>query len=405
MHGSEPKTRHPGREQGFALILGLLFTIIVLGVTFAGTLVLKAHQVKTRTNFVTHGQAANFAKSGLIEALGWMRKQSSQPVLALEPQLDLLAVPAITDTIEPDIGIVREFQINGQVWGRYEVWKDWPTDPDPSRLAWRNQFRCEDISAFRGEPNGTVWRLTSIGYVFRRVNPAVAFRVQPNQVLGQEIVEVEVRRLALSPPGQAALCVRNGGTCLVRTKGRVLGGDAGAGIYYRLGNGTPSVSGTGATVTGTPAQSAATVYDDSLDAVFGLTLDELRAVANYVITNAADFPSPVPQNTLVVCEVPVTFTDERPLRGTGVVVCLSDLTVDPSSYSSFNGLLYVGGNLVLREPSEITGATIVGGTVLVQGSADLAILSYDDGILNILRNEVGSYRLASAFSHSRRQRF
>jgi hypothetical protein len=334
-----------------------------------------------------------------------MRKQPTQPVLAFEPQLDLLANPMILDTIDPDIGIAREFQISGQIWGRYELWKDWPADPDPARLAWREQFRCEDVSAFRGEPNGTVWRLTSIGYVFRRVNGALAFNAQPNQVLGQEIVEVEIRRLALNPPGQAALCVRTGGTCLIRTKGRVLGGSAGAGIYYRLGTGTPSVSGTGASVTGTPAMAAATVYDDSLEAVFGVTLEELRAMANYVVGSATDFPSPVPRNTLVVCEVPVTFTDVRPLKGTGVVVCLGDVTVDPSSYSSFNGLLYVGGNLVLREPVEVTGAAVVGGAVLVQGSADTASISYDDGVLNMLRTELGSYRLSSAFAHPRRQRF
>jgi hypothetical protein len=185
----------------------------------------------------------------------------------------------------------------------------------------------------------------------------------------------------------------------------VLGGSAGAGIYYRLGTGTPSVSGAGASVTGTPALSAATVYDDSLEAVFGVTVEELRAMANYVISNAADFPSPVPRNTLVVCEVPVTFDDVRPLRGTGVVVCLGDVTVDPSSYSGFNGLLYVSGNLVLREPSEINGATVVGGTVLLQGSADTSSLIYDDGILNMLRGELGSYRLSGAFAHPRRQRF
>ena len=34
-----------------------------------------------------HGQSVQFAKSGLIEALGWLRKQTSQPVTAFEPVL------------------------------------------------------------------------------------------------------------------------------------------------------------------------------------------------------------------------------------------------------------------------------------------------------------------------------
>jgi hypothetical protein len=404
-----PRPRSHGdehaHERGYALILGLLFAIVVVGLTVAGASVLKAHRTKTRTNFVTHGQAAMFARSGLIEALAWLRKQASQPVLAFAPELDPGATPPVVDTIDPDIGIVREFQISGSVWGRYEVWKDWPGDPDAARLLWREQFRCQDISAFRGEPDGSLWKLVCIGYVYRRADPGAAFDVEPNQVLGRETMEVEVRRLAINPPGQSALCTRNGGTCIVQTKGRILGGSTGAGVYYRSGTGTPSVSGTGASITGTPPTSAATVYDDTLRTVFGVGLEELRAVANYVVTDAAQFPSPVPANTIIVCEVPVTFTDTRPLLGTAVVICLDDVTVEANSNSTFNGMLYVGGDFVLRAPSEIAGATVVAGSVLVVGSADTASITFDDMVLDLLRLEIGSYRLSSSFAYSRRQRY
>jgi hypothetical protein len=392
-------------ERGYALILGLMFAVVVVGLTVAGSSALKAHRSKTKTNFVTHGQASMFARSGLIEALGWLRKQSAQPVTSFLPQLDTGAEPPILDTIDPDIGIVREFQISGPVWGRYEVWKDWPADPDPVRLAWREQFRCLDVAAARGESAGLVWKLVCIGYVYRRVDPAVAFAVDPNQVLGRETLEVEVRRIALSPPGQAALCVDTGGTCAVGTKGRVIGGSLGAGIYYPTGTGTPTLAGSGSSITGTPPLSAATAYDGSLEAIFGVDLDELRTVANHVVTHQSQFPSPVPPNTIVICEVPITFTALCPLRGTGVVVCLADVTVEEDSYSSFNGLFWVGGDLVLREPSEITGVTIVGGSVDISGSADTASLTYDDGILDQLRQEITSYRLSSSFAYPRRQRF
>ncbi|MEO6595405.1 MAG: hypothetical protein ABIP94_11695, partial [Planctomycetota bacterium] len=163
-------------ERGVALILAILFTIIVVGITVTGSLILRAHQSKTKVNFVARGQAVQFSKSGLIEALGWLRKQTAQPVTDFEPQLNTGVSPPILDTINPIVGIAREFQITNSVWGRYEVWKDWAADPDPVRLAWRNQMQCEDISSMRGNLSpGSVWRLRSLGYVFRRLDSTVPF--------------------------------------------------------------------------------------------------------------------------------------------------------------------------------------------------------------------------------------
>src|SRR5262249_6074810 len=117
-------------ERGIALVFALFFTIIALGVTIAGTLFMRANRERLETAFASHGQAVEFARSGLVEALGWFRKQTAQPVTAFQPQLDETARPPVLDTSEPDVGIVREFQISGSLWGRYEVWKDWPADPD-----------------------------------------------------------------------------------------------------------------------------------------------------------------------------------------------------------------------------------------------------------------------------------
>lgn len=390
---------HPrrGAESGVALVLGILFTIIVVGITISGSLILKAHQTKTKTSFVSHGQSVQFARSGLTEALGWFRKQTAQPVLDFEPRLDTSATPQILDTIDTDVGIVREFEITDTVWGRYEVWKDWPGDPDPDRLAWRDQMRVVDLSAERGNLSpGSVWKIRSMGYVFRLVDPSVPFDQAPNQVLGQELLEVEARRLALQPPGQAALCTRAGGTCRVLTRGRVQGNTAGAGIFYRQGTGNPTVSGTGASVTG--GMSASATYADDAVSVFGVSMEELKPMADYVVGTASEFPTPVPIDTVVVSEVPMTFDASRPLSGTGVVVILGNCTVSPGSYSSFSGLLYVQGNFTLREPSEIQGAVVVTGSVTIQGASDYVTISYDDEILNHLRRELGTYRLSSAIA-------
>lgn len=384
-------------ERGVALILAILFTIIVVGITVTGTLILHTHQTKTKLGFVARGQAVQFAKSGLIEALGWCRKQTSQPVTTFAPVLDTGSTPPVLETIDPVIGLVREFEITDSVWGRYEVWRQWDADPDTTRLAWRTQMQCQDVSDMRGNLSpGSIWRIRSLGYVFRRVDPNVAFDVAPNQVLGREMAEVEARRLALQPPGQAALCARTGSTTSVLTRGRLIGGSVAAGLYYLNGTGTPTVSGTGASVTGTPGQSAATTYSDTFEAVFGVSQTELAAMADYVVTASGDFPSPVPVDTLVLSTVGMTFTATQPLKGTGVVAIVGNTTISQGSYSAFSGLLYVQGNLTIREPSEIQGAVVCTGTITVQGNSDYATITYDDAILTHLRQELGTYRLSSA---------
>jgi hypothetical protein len=227
----------------------------------------------------------------------------------------------------------------------------------------------------------------------------VAFDTAPNYILGQEMAEVEARRLALLPPGQAALCTRNGGTTSMLTRGRLIGDAVTAGIFYLTGTGTPTVSGTGASISSTQlATPPTTPYDDSFEAVFGVSQTELSAMADYLVTTAADFPSPVPVDTLVMSTVGMTFTAAKPLRGTGVVVIVGDTTISQGSYSAFSGLLYVQGNLTMREPSEVQGAVVVTGSVTLQGASDYATITYDDAILAHLRQELGTYRLSSAIA-------
>src|SRR5262245_33563894 len=291
-------------ERGVALLFALFFAIIALGLTVAGTIFVRAHKEHTLAAFASHGQAVEFARSGLVEALGWFRKQTAQPVTGFQPQLDDAAHPPVLDTAEPDVGIVREFQISGSLWGRYEVWKDWPADPDATRLAFRNIVRCQDISDERGHLSpGSVWRLRSVGYVYRRNDDAVPYNQQPNRVIAKEVVETEIRRLALQPPGPAALCTRRGATCRVLTRGRVLGGSRGTGISYQLSGGTaPSVSGTGSQVTGVQRMAAFVTYNDDYASVFGVTVDELRGMADSSLADPNLFPSPIPKDSLVVLD-------------------------------------------------------------------------------------------------------
>ncbi len=396
-HNRTPADSRPD-ERGLALILALLFTIIVSGLTVTGTILLQSHIKKNRTTFATKNQALQVAKSGLTEALNWMRRQTSQPVLEFAPQLDTGASPPVLDTIEPDIGLVREFKITGKIWARYEVWKQWDADPISTRLAWRQQYQCKDVSLARADATpGTVWRLRSVGYIYELADDTIAFNVAPNRVVASQIAVNEVRRMVIGLPGQAAVNVGNGSTCFINTNGRIVGGTTGAGIYYPAGTGTPTTGPLAANrVTGTPRLATAVEYDGSYEAVFGVTFDELSAMATLVVTDVDDLPSPVPEMGITVVDVggAVQFNASTPLLGTGIVVVRGNCTIAQGSNSNFSGLLYVEGNLTVRDPCEINGSVICTGTMTVQGVPDFATINFDGEILNTLMTELGNYRMS-----------
>lgn len=393
-------------ERGTALIFALMFTTVVVGIVLTGTLTLKSQIVHNRTLFITNYQAVMAARSGLTEGLSWLRRQTSQPVTVFAPQLDPAATPAVLDTEDPDIGLVRDFKISGNLWARYEVWKEWAADPDPDRLAWREQFNCNDVSIPKvGGAAGSAWRLRSIGYVYRKLDATVAFNVAPNLVLATELAETDALRAVINLPGQAAINVSDGNSCHINTNGRINGGSVG-GIYYPQGSGTPTVGPKNQNrVTGTPSLSAGTTYDDSYEAVFGLTFAELSSMADQVVTDASDFPSPLPENSLIVIDIPsLTIDSSAPLQGSGLVIIKGNVNLNPGNNSLFSGLLYVEGNLTVRAPCELNGSVICTGNVTVQGSSDFATINYDEGALSALMQTFGNYRRANSLFLPRRNR-
>ena len=377
-------------ERGVALILAIFMTVFGLGLILSGTVVMDAAHKKTDVAFRLDGQARQFATAGLIDALGWFRRQTSQPVTDFAPRRDENASPPIFDTEDPEIGIVREFEIAHGIWGRYEVRKFVPNSTEPVPEVF-------DSATRRGaETAGTVWKLVSRGFVFRKVTPNVAFDESPNHVLGVEVMETEIRRLTLAPPAQAALCLRQGHTCTIAPRGRVSGGEA-AGICWNNDTPEPAIVGE---VTGNPPIVGIDGYDDSTEAIFGVERDQLRLLADDRISDNGAFPNPVPSHHILFVETDITFNGLRPLKGTGIVYVEGNVTITPGSNSFFNGLLFTTGNLTINAPALIHGTVITQGEVLFQGLADYAQLDYDDSVLNSLMIEVGQYRLSSSIRRS-----
>lgn len=372
-------------ERGVALIISIFFTIFATGLILAGLISMDAVEKETEVGYRLGSQARQFATAGLIDGLSWFRRQSTQPVTAFDPKLIPSATPPVLDTQEPTVGIVREFEISGGVWGRYELRREVPNvSPAEPEVA--------DISTDRGAASaGTVWRLVSRGFVFRRMDSTLPFNVYPNRVLGQEVVDTEIRRMTLAPPAQAALCSSRGDRVTIGSRGRIRGGTA-VGIVYARNTGSITNSGE---VSGTQQTASLRNYDDSVSAIFGVTAEQLRTLADDRVTSSAAFPSPIPTNQLIFVEADVTFNSARPLRGLGIVYVDGNVTIESGSNSFFNGLLVVTGNITVRAPALLRGCVVGRGTIRFEGLGDYSELEYDDGVLNSLMQEVGQYRRSS----------
>lgn len=390
------------RERGTALILSLVFTIVAAGIVVTGAMIERGSREQTSTRFRVHGQAVQFARAGLTEAISWFRRQPVQPVMAFEPLVDLGANPPVIDTADPVIGIVRDFRVRGRLWGRYEVWKEWAEDPVSTRQAWRHQMAVHDVSVERiGGNGGTAWRIRSLGYLYERESEAVPFDVAPNRVIAMEGVEAEILRRKLAPPGQAAVVLPRADWFRLTSNGVVEGTGVGVGVYYKKRTGRVS---NGGSLTGSPAQANESgTLDLSPENVFGATYADLRASAELVVTDVNDFPRNISENVTVIVDVGGTavFDRDHPLRGRGLVFVKGDCTIEPGSNSVFNGLLYVEGDFLMQAPAEIEGAVVCTGRVTVSGSGDRATIRYGDAVLNDLRQDVGQYRYLGAFRRMR----
>ena len=398
-HSHTSGAGHPRAEQGLALVVALFFSVIVAGLTMTGAMLMKAHVQKTRTAWASKNQAMQIARSGLNEGLVWLRRQTSQPVLGFAPQFDDTVDPPVLDTIDEDIGLVREFRITDRLWARYEVWKRWDADPSPSRLIKRRLYQCEDISASRaGSSPGTVWRLRSVGYIFNQLDDTVPFNVAPNRVVASHVASNEVRRLVIHLPGQAAINVADPNSCHINTNGRINGG-TGLGITYPSGaSGAPTMGPPSPPrVTGSPQAHAGTIgYDDSYEGVFSVSYAQLLALATLVVTDPAGIPSPMPAGGLIIIDCgTVQFDAARPLLGTAIVIVRGNTTIANGSNSNFTGMLYVDGNLTVRAPSEINGSVVCTGNVNVQGVPDYATINFDPDALDALTRDLGNYRISN----------
>jgi hypothetical protein len=55
-------------------------------------------------------------------------------------------------------------------------------------------------------------------------------------------------------------------------------------------------------------------------------------------------------------------------------------------------VIFVTGNVVINGPADISGCLLANGSVTLNGSGDVAQITYDNSMINSVRNQVGLYR-------------
>lgn len=404
-------------QRGVALVTVLYLSAFLLVFASTSVLIVMNSQQQTVHLLVQQGQAANVAKAGIQDAIGWFKKQDSQPVRqgssssytcpddAFNPVFN--SNPVLRDTDDANTGIVKDFLIDRNIYGRYEIKKQTAQGAACNMSSYQeqtnhDQHAVHDITHKRGKGqpgNGTVWYIESKGMVYQRndtskdsnglylKSPAEA----PNKILDQRLVSVEINRLGLLLPMNAPVIVSASSASNLSDSDCQIMGDsqvsAGVAYYGTMPITTNAVFAVGNSPT-TPQLLSAEVSPSS---IFAVTKTELKALSDNIYTTVASMPTKLPMS-LVYLDGNFTFATTQPLSGSGILYVNGNLTLNQGAGSIYSGLVYVDGNLVINGGNSFAGSVVVKGTVTCAPSNDKAVFEYNDNILKTVRQKIGLYR-------------
>jgi len=398
------------------IVIVLVFAVMIL-VPLGANLIYESFRDSKR-QLDSLVQSENVARAGLVDAVAWFKKQSSQPVKtnypptihgwvdgAFDPRYS--TDPVHCDTTDESVGMVQEYQLSeaGNRWARYEVKRQ----TNPAVSPW-DAGAVHDITAqrlFSGENNGEglAWYIESTGYVYRKLDPNVAYNVTPNQIVSKTKVSTEIRRLSLNLPAQCAVIVNNGGGSAeadrkikIQLNGRVVGGNN---IGIGRNSGYEPYIYTGSTVTGNPRWQV--VSDTpSVSYVFGVSTSELKGLSDFLVTSVPQLPiNSLPDMAIIYVDGNAVFTSTCALRSSGILFVHGDLTIADNSNCLFSGLIYVTGTATIYDPALISGCLIAytGLNLARSSSTDVAEIDYDASILNSVRQQLCQYRENKSVYH------
>lgn len=441
------RARHS--ERGQALIAVIVAVALVMGMVLT-TLTITAYSGRAVSRQLTyHGQTLNAAQAGITEGLSWFRRQTDQPVKAFVPVRNLNVTPPINDTDDPNVGLVREYEISapGRVWGRYELRKTPALAANATSLSFKDRWsnavtyafndiviytttqngaattsyyrsrangnvaknpatfstgsplwwevvNTMDITKYKGKPSsGTVWQLESQGIVYVRNNPSVAYNVSPNRVLSHAKLRTEIQRLSLNLPAASAVSVSRGaGVVLTSTSIRIRGGTKSA-LMYQASSGTP----TGAAFTSSTTPPNAQITGTNPVSQAGITAEPSRFTIPYIfgvtqneLENMADF------NVSSVASLPATLPSARliVLRNPSNADATFEFT--QARPLTGTGVLVVFGNLLLRANSNSS----FNGVIYVDGSFEQQAPSSVTGSVIVNNSGTRTFKMSGAGERS-----
>ncbi|MGE0142963.1 MAG: hypothetical protein AB7I19_00630 [Planctomycetota bacterium] len=197
MGSGEPSTFVPLRsdpEQGSVMVWALMFVVLTSGMIVSHSLRMASQRRELDARYDRKALAQTVGRAGVVDALAWFRGQPTQPVNAFDPVFDPYNDPPRLETIDPTLGLVREFEIRGNLWGRYELRRE----------------DVRDISAECGiAGQGKAWQLSMRSYVYRVVDPSKPFDQPPNRIVATDLTGSEFRGMQLNLPAQAPVVAQD----------------------------------------------------------------------------------------------------------------------------------------------------------------------------------------------------
>jgi hypothetical protein len=388
-----------------------IFMVVAAALITAAGRIISDSAKQSKQQEVTLAEAENVARAGLVDAINWFRRtknvQAGVPInLALYSYNDDAFAPTLNatvrDTLDPSIGIVNQYAVDDfrKLYARYEVRKQKPSPPPVDPLAVHDVTGERMMDNLHQDGHGLIWHLESLGYIFKQMDPTLAYNQYPNKVLATCRMSTEVRKMAIILPCNAAAMAVTMSSINAKKYGKINGNG-----NFCVG----AVTGSAPTTSGSPAgQFVGPVNGTSIGAVtiteeyvFGLkNPQDIKNLADYTGTQA----NPVTFQgswKLAYYEGSVTYdpTNANPalrsLNSQGVLYVNGNLTLMDGCNSLYDGLIYVNGAVTIGISNHILGCVIAKNGVVVGtsgGAGDNADINFDQTRINNAINLVAGYR-------------
>lgn len=393
------------------LVWALIFVVVTSGMVVSHSIRMASSRRELDTMLDRRLLARTVAKSGVVDALSWFRSQPTQPVSSFAPLCDPYGDPPRMDTIDAAMGLVRDFEIRGNLWGRYELRR---TD-------------MQDVTGQRGMTGtGKAWAMQARSYVYRVVDPGKPFDQAPNRIVAMDTVATEICKFGMSIPASAPVIAQDPEALFVY-ENVVINGGSGAAVVY--GNGpldakdytdpvtTPvasSIDGLApapispirisvdpvfsvlATLTGTTSMLRQPSLALDLGRIFGTRPEDLRAFADIVVSDGSGLSGLKEVSGKVVFIAGDLQIDQGVnLDGTAIVVYGSlGVPINPTP-TKISGVIYVEGDAKILGNFTLDGVLIVKHTLSLgtSGGGPDVVINSSPPTVTALQSELRAYRL------------